>query len=117
MSYKIGLLLSTVFLMSVFLLGADLCLLNASYQQLDAVAMVAVQKIEMEGRVSQETINYVKSEGATFSYWYDSIFAPSIGDMLTFEVKKTYSPLVLQKSEMNLRVRRSCIVGFYIANQ
>ncbi|MDY5441467.1 MAG: hypothetical protein SPG64_04550 [Candidatus Enteromonas sp.] len=117
MSYKIGLLLSTVFLMSVFLLGGDLCLLNASYQQLDSLAIVTVQRIEMDGYVSQDTIDYVRGEGASFSYWYDSVFTPSIGDMLTIEVKKTYSPLVFQKSEMSLRVRRSCIVGFYIANQ
>ncbi|MDY2914237.1 MAG: hypothetical protein SOV58_06435 [Candidatus Enteromonas sp.] len=117
MSYKIGLLLSTVFLMSVFLLGGDLCLLNASYQQLDAVAMAAIKNIEMEGCVSDKTIDFVKSEGATFSYWVDSPFSPKIGDMITFEVKKSYTPLILQNSTMNLRVRRSCIVGFYIFNQ
>ena len=111
MSYKLGLLLSTVFLMAVFLMGADLTLLNATFQQVDGVAMVVAHRISMDGGLQAATVEYVKSQGATFTAITEG--APAIGDTYTFAVERSYAPLILKKSPIEIRVTRSCVVGFY----
>ena len=111
MSSKLGLLLSTVFLMAVFLMGADLTLLNATFQQVDGIAMVVAHRISMDGGLQAATVEYVKSQGATFTAITEG--APAIGDTYTFAVERSYAPLILKKSPIEIRVTRSCVVGFY----
>ncbi len=111
MSYKMGLLLSVVFLMSVFLFGADLLILNATYQTLDAIAMYVGNRVSYDGWLSPATKEYVVKQGATLTL--ESSSTPAVGETFTFAVQKTYTPIIMKKSPFNVRVVRSCIVGFY----
>ena len=109
MSYKLAMLLSTVFLVSVFLLGGDLCLINATYQTLDAMSLTVNQRISREGQISQDTLSFVENNGANFVSVTSG--TPAIGE--TYVYRLEYQPLVIKKSTMKIAVTRSCVVGFY----
>ena len=111
MSYKLAMLLSTVFLVSVFLLGGDLCLINATYQTLDAMSLTVNQRISREGQISQDTLSFVENNGANFVSVTSG--TPAIGETYVYRLEKEYQPLVIKKSTMKISVTRSCVVGFY----
>ena len=111
MSYKLAMLLSTVFLVSVFLLGGDLCLINATYQTLDAMSLTVNQRISREGQISQDTLSFVENNGANFVSVTSR--TPAIGETYVYRLEKEYQPLVIKKSTMKIAVTRSCVVGFY----
>lgn len=111
MSYKLGLLLSTLFLISAILLGADLCMVNATYQSLDAVSLTVGHRISYDGEVSSKTLSYVKSQGMELIPVTSG--SPIIGEIYVYKLETEYNPMILKKSAMTISVTRSCLVGFY----
>lgn len=113
MSYKLGLLLSMVFLMSVLLLAGDLLNVAVIKNSLDALATVVSYRIAKEGQVSSDTRSLIESYGALFRLEDGERVAFRIGDTVTYYLQKEYQPFVLQKEMMNVTVRRSALIGYY----
>lgn len=111
MSYKLGLLLSCLYMMATLLVGGDIYCLIAVRNNLDAIALTVAYRISIDGRVSDETIAFVENEGAKFQAHTASV--PPIGGTYVFEIYKEYEPIVIQRSTMHVGVRRSTVVGFY----
>ena len=59
MSYKIGLILSMVFVAMFFLFGADLISIQSVYSSLDSKANNISYLISRSGVIDEEFINYV----------------------------------------------------------
>ena len=111
MSYKLGLLLSLVYMISTLLVGGDIFCLIAIHNNLDAIALTVSYRIGIDGYVSEQTIDWIHNEGA--EYYAVTETTPRIGDTFVFEIYKDYEPIIIKKSTMRIAVRRSTVVGFY----
>ena len=112
MSYKIGLILSIVFVALFFLFGADLITLESAYSSLDTKANNISYLISRRGVIDSDFINYIEN---TFKvdFTCEENLTPSFGEKIYFQVSKTYQPMVISKNEMTITIERMTIVGFY----
>lgn len=113
MSYKLGLLLSIAFLMSVLLFSGDLVNVGIIKNSLNALALTVSYRIASDGAVSGETKSLIASYGASFRLEDGEREAFRIGDTVTYYLSKEYEPFVLRKGTMELSVRRSAVIGYY----
>ena len=112
MSYKVGLILSMIFVALFFLFGADLITLESVYSTLDAKANNISYLISRTGVVNDDFINYVEM---TFSVDFEcpKNNTPTFGDKVVYKISTTYRPLVISKQEMTISIQRMTIIGFY----
>ena len=113
MSYKLGLILSIAFMMSVLLLSSDLMNVAIIKNSLDALSLTVSYRMASEGRVSQGTRQLIESYGATLTI-EDEREAFRIGDTVIYFLAKDYQPFVLGKDTRQVSVRRSAVIGYYI---
>lgn len=113
MSYKLGLILSIAFLMSVLLLSSDLINVAIIKNSLDALSLTVSYRMAQEGRVSPGTRQLVESYGARLNI-VDDREAFRIGDTVVYFLEKDYQPFVLGKTSRQISVRRSAVIGYYI---
>ena len=114
MSYKLGLMLSLLYMMSTILLGGDIYALIAVRNHLDDIALTVAFRISKEGYVSPSTKQFIEDEGAYFRAITN--ITPRVGDTYVFEIYKEYEPIIIKKSTMEVAVRRTTVVGFYETN-
>ena len=112
MAYKLGMLLSMVFVMSVMLLGGDMVCISSIYASLDAISLSVSRAISKEGTISQNTLNLVASHDAYLVK--EGNQTPAMGETVTYFLCRDYTPLILSKEEMTISIRRSAIVGYYL---
>lgn len=112
MSYKIGLLLSMIFVAMFFLFGADMISLQSAYSLLDAKANNISYIISRNGAIDNDFKNYIEN---TFNVEFicDINLAPEFGEKIYYEITTTYSPLIIGKEEMTISIKRMTIIGFY----
>ena len=112
MSYKIGLLLSMIFVALFFLFGADLISLQSAYSMLDAKANNISYIISRNGAIDSDFISYIENT-YNVDFICDINLAPEFGEKITYEITTTYSPLVIAKEDIIISVKRMTIIGFY----
>lgn len=112
MSYKIGLILSMVFVALFFLFGADLISLQSAFSMLDAKANNISYIISRSGEIDEEFISYIEN---TFNVNFECEInhAPAFGEKIVYQISTSYSPLVISQEEMIIAIKRMTIVGFY----
>ncbi len=112
MSYKVGLILSMVFVSLCFLFGADLLSIQSVYSTLDAKANNICYLISKNGVVDRSFAKFVQ---ATYKVKFSAPNNPSpyFGEEITFTISTTYKPLVISKNEMTISISRIAVVGFY----
>ncbi len=112
MSYKIGLILSMIFVAIFFLFGADLIGLQSAYSALDSKANYISYLIARNGVINEEFIEVVEQ---TFQVDFicELNLAPTFGEKITYTITSTYEPLIIDKQVMLIAIRRMTIVGFY----
>lgn len=112
MSYKVGLILSMIFVALFFLFGADLITLESTFSVLDAKANNISYIISRNGVIDDEFINYIET---TFSVDFDcpKNLSPAFGEKIIYQISTSYHPLVISKEEMTISIKRMTIVGFY----
>ncbi len=111
MAYKLGLMLSMVFLISVMLLGGDIIAVSSIHSSLDALSLVISRNIGKDGYVSSLSESLAKEHGAVLVY--ESGRVPAVGESLTFLLQKEYATMVLSKDPLVISVKRTAIVGYY----
>ena len=112
MSYKVGLILSMVFVALFFLFGADLITLQSAYSTLDAKANNISYIISRNGVIDSNFKDYIET---TFNVEFicNTNLAPEFGEKIFYEIQTTYSPLIISKEEMTISIKRMTIIGFY----
>ena len=112
MSYKIGLILSMIFVALFFIFGADLLTLQSIYSSLDSKANNISYLISRSGTIDDSFIDYVES---TFLVDFECPInqSPSFGEKILYQISTNYHPLVISKQEMTITIKRMTIVGFY----
>ena len=112
MSYKIGLLLSMIFVAMFFLFGADLISIQSVYSSLDSKANNIAYLISRSGIIDEDFINYIET-----SYYVDFDCAlnlsPTFGEEITYSISTKYKPMIIDKKEMTITISRMTVVGFY----
>ncbi len=112
MAYKLGLMLSIVFVMSVMLLGGDIIGISSVHSSLDSLSLVVARAIGKEGKVSSATSKLVRSYRARILY--DNSKTPAVGEKLTFTLSRYYQTFVMSKERLEITVKRTVIVGYYM---
>ena len=110
MSYKVGLILSMIFISMFFLFGADLISIQSVYSSLDSKANNISYLISRSGVIDEEFINYVES------YYYvdfDCPLNPTFGEEIIYSISTKYRPMIIDKQEMTIVISRMTVVGFY----
>ena len=112
MSYKIGLILSMVFIALFFLFGADLITIQSVYSMLDAKANNISYIISRTGVIDEEFVSYIESY---FNVDFDCPlnYSPTFGEEITYPISTEYQPMVIDKNKMTIAISRMTIVGFY----
>lgn len=112
MSYKIGLILSMVFVVMFLLLGGDTLCLSAAYSVLDSNSISIGYLIAKSGRVDREYLSYLEG---SFNVIFLSI-SPSnanSGDVVEFTIYRMYDPLIISTDEIRLTASRTTVIGYY----
>ena len=110
MSYKVGLILSMIFISMFFLFGADLISIQSVYSSLDSKANNISYLISRSGVIDEEFINYVES------YYYVDFplnLTPTFGEEIIYSISTKYRPMIIDKQEMTIVISRMTVVGFY----
>ena len=112
MSYKVGLILSMVFVSLCFLFGADLLSIQSVYSTLDAKANNICYLISKNGVVNKQFVRYVQRT-YDVEFIVPTNLSPHFGEEITFTISTTYKPLIISKKEMQISITRMAVVGFY----
>ena len=112
MSYKVGLILSMLFIVQLFVFAADLMSVQIIHSNLDAVSVTAGNIISTKGAITSEVINLVQNEaGASIEATVDE--SPLFGSVFEYKISKSYQPVFFASQPMQISVVRSVVIGFY----
>ena len=112
MAYKLGLILSMLFLAQLFVFTGDLISIQAIYTNLDAVSVIAGNMISSRGRIDQEVIDLVYNQtgGNIVSIGDEN---PMFGAVYEYQITREFTPWVLSNSPMQISITRSVIIGYF----
>ena len=112
MSYKLGLILSMVFVVMFLLLGGDMMCLSAAYSHLDSNSISIGYLIAKSGRVDSAYLTYLEE---VYEVTFESITpaSPSIGDVVEYTIYRFYNPLIMSNHEVKLTASRTTVIGYY----
>lgn len=112
MAYKLGFLLSLIFIVQLFLLAGDLLAIQAIYTNLDAVSVTAGQIISIKGGITPEVVTLVERETqATITAIGEN--TPMFGSPFEYKISRYYVPSILTSKQMEIAVKRSVVIGYY----
>ena len=112
MSYKVGLILSMVFIALFFTFGADLISLQSAYTVLDAKANNISYIISRNGVINEHFIDDIE-ETFNVDFIVEKNLSPSFGEKIVYTISTNYQPLIISKNVMTISIQRMTIVGFY----
>lgn len=112
MAYKIGFLLSLIFVVELFVLAGDLLAIQVIYTNLDAVSVTAGEIISRKGAITQDVIDLVYEQAqATITAVGDN--SPMFGSAFRYRIAKDYDPFLLPSDNVEVAVIRSVVIGYY----
>lgn len=112
MSYKISLLLSSIFIVLFFAFGVDLLTIQFVYTDLDAKSTSISYLISKRGTIDEDFITYIENDyHLDFTYLGEPNIA--FGDVVTYTLTKTIDTIVVSKQPMEISVKRQAIIGYF----
>ena len=112
MSFKLGMILSMIFVVAFFLLGGDMMCLSAAYSDLDSTSIVVGYVIAKSGRVDDEFLGIIE-ENYNITFLDVSPKNPTYGDVVDFIIYRNYHPIILSNDDIMLKAKRTTVVGYY----
>ena len=113
MAYKLGLILSMLFIAMLFVFAGDLTSVQIIYTNLDAVSVVAGNLISSRGGLDDEIVNLVyEQSGGNIEAIGDE--TPMLGSIYEYKISREYTPWVMSNKPMEISVTRSVVIGYYI---
>ena len=112
MSYKLGLVLSMVFVILFFLLGIDLITIQFAFGNLDAKSTSISYRISEHGTIDDAFIQEIE-EYYKVDFECERNCTPLFGEMVEYTLISNVKTLVVGKGEMTIRISRSTMIGFY----
>lgn len=112
MSYKISLLLSSIFIVLFFAFGVDLLTIQFVYTDLDAKSTSISYLISKRGSLDENFIAYIEED-----YHLDFVYSgnpnPAFGDVVNYTLSKSINTIVVSKEPMNISISRQAIIGYF----
>ncbi|HNX16524.1 MAG TPA: hypothetical protein PKO28_04110 [Bacilli bacterium] len=112
MSYKIGIILSMIFVALFFAFGIDLISIQFVFSNLDAQSVAITYRISQYGTIDEHLIQEIESryslEFECLSYCH-----PQLGDILDYKISRQITPIVISKEPMTIAIKRSAVIGYY----
>ena len=113
MAYKLGLILSMLFIALLFVFAGDLTSVQIIYTNLDAASVVAGNLISSRGGLDDEIVNLVyEQSGGNIEAIGDE--TPMLGSIYEYKISREYTPWVMSNKPMEISVTRSVVIGYYI---
>ena len=103
MAYKLGLILSMLFIAMLFVFAGDLTSIQIIYTNLDAVSVVAGNLISSRGGLDDEIVNLVyEQSGGNIEAIGDE--TPMLGSIYEYKISREYTPWVMSNKPMEISV-------------
>ena len=113
MAYKLGMIISMLFLATLFVFTGDLISIQIIYTNLDAVSVVAGNLISIRGGIDQEIVNLVyEQSGGHIEALGDE--TPMLGAVYEYKISRDFTPWVMSNNPMEISVSRSVVIGYYV---
>ena len=112
MSYKLGMILSMIFVVAFLLISGDMMCLSAAYSQLDTASISIGYLIAKHGGVDEPFIKSIEDK-YNVKFLTISPSSPSSGDVVDFVIYQNYDPILLSDGPITLKASRSTIIGYY----
>ena len=111
MAYKLGFVLSLVFIVQLFVLAGDIMSIQIIYTNLDAVSVTAGQSISKYGRISDDVIRLVENEAKAYIVAIGDE-SPMYGSLFEYKIYREYKPMIISSSDMEISITRSVMIGY-----
>ena len=112
MSYKIGLILSMIFVTLFFAMWLDMICVQIIYNDLDSKCIAISYQISQHGTIDEQLKSSIESTYKVSFTCIDNC-SPKFGDVVTYQISKDYRPIIIKQETMTISVERSAIIGFY----
>ena len=112
MSYKLGMMISMIFVIAFLLLGGDMMCLSAFYSELDSTCISIGYVIAKSGRVDSEFIHTLEDHYKV-TFLTISPATPSYGDVVEFVIYRNYDPLIISSDPIQIKASRTTVIGYY----
>ncbi len=111
MGYKLGFLLSLVFIVQLFIIAGDITSIQIIYTNLDAVSVTAGYSISKYGEITQSVVLLVENQANAHieALTYE---APSYGSIFEYRIYTTYQPMIISSEPMEISISRSVVIGY-----
>lgn len=111
MSYKLGFILTLVFVVQIIILGGDIFALQLVYGHLDAIGQTTSFRIAQAGRIDQATTTWLTEHNIAITCLKNC--SPRFGDTLEFRLETSYDAMIISDSPLSVSVTRMAVIGYY----
>lgn len=111
MAYKLGFILSLIFIVPLFIIGADMISIQIVYTNMDAVSVTAGQAISKYGEITNDVILLVENQAHAHIEALTSE-APSFGSLYEYRIYTEYNPYIISTEPMEISIVRSVVIGY-----
>lgn len=112
MSYKISLLLSSIFIVLFFAFGIDLLSIQFVYTDLDSKSGAISYLISKHGLIDDAFVNSIEEKYNVEFTCIDNC-APAFGDVVTYTLSESINTLVTSKEPLNIVIKRTAVIGYF----
>lgn len=111
MSNLLGLLLSFVLIFPTILYGVDLFAVNSIKIALESRATTIGYQISKQGGLRESLVEELNEQNMIISCVDDCTYI-SVGEKITFQLTKYYTPIIISQEKLVISVTRTTIVGY-----
>ena len=111
MGYKMGFLLSLIFVVQLFIIGGDMISIQFIYTNLDAVSVTAGQAISKYGAITDNVVRLVENQ-TNAQIEAITLETPSFGSLYEYRIYTSYTPYIISTEPMEISVTRSVVIGY-----
>ena len=111
MGYKMGFILSLIFIVQLFVIAGDVMSIQVIYTNLDAVSVTAGQAISKYGEITDSVVLLVENQAHAHIEALTSQ-TPSFGSIYEYRIYTSYTPYVISSEPMEICISRSVIIGY-----
>ena len=112
MAYKLGFMLSLVFLVNLFVMAGDIFAIQVIYTNIDAVSVTVSNLISSNAQITQDVVNIVEKETGGYIVEVGEN-EKKIGTVFRYKIVKEYDPWFISSNIINVTVVRSVVIGYY----
>ncbi len=111
MGYKVGFILSLIFIVQLFIVAGDIVSIQVIYTNLDAVSVTAGQAISKYGEITDSVTLLVENQ-AKANIEALTVETPAFGSLFEYRIYTSYQPHLISTEPIEISITRSVVVGY-----